>query len=50
MGLLKFLGVLSPAHINFFTAMKRGEKVGEDDQGNIYYRAKPRKGYKHERR
>lgn len=50
MGLLKFLGVLSPAHINLFTVLKRGEKVGEDDQGNIYYRAKPRKGYKRDRR
>jgi len=50
MGLLKFLGVLSPAHINVFTALKRGEKVGEDTLGNIYYRAKPRKGYKRERR
>lgn len=50
MGLLKFLGVLSPAHINFFTVLKRGEKIGEDDQGNIYYRAKPRKGYKLDRR
>lgn len=50
MGLLNFLGVMSPAHINLFTAMKRGEKVGEDALGNAYYRAKPRKGYKRERR
>ena len=50
MGLLNFLGVMSPAHINLFTAMKRGEKVGEDSCGNIYYRAKPRKGYKRDRR
>ena len=50
MGLLKFLGVLSPAHINLFTALKGGEKVGEDALGNSYYRAKPRKGYKRERR
>lgn len=50
MGLLKFLGVLSPAHINFFTWAKRGERVGQDSTGNIYYRARPRKGYKRERR
>ena len=50
MGLLKFLGVLSPAHINLFTALKGGDKVGADDYGNTYYRAKPRKGYKRERR
>jgi len=50
MGLLKFLGVLSPAHINLFTILKRGEKMGEDVSGNIYYRAKPRKGYVRERR
>ncbi len=50
MGLLKFLGVLSPAHINLFTALKGGEKVGTDALGNTYYRAKPRKGYKRERR
>ncbi len=50
MSLLKFLGVLSPAHINLFTALKAGEKVGEDSLGNSYYRAKPRKGYKRERR
>ena len=39
MGLLKFLGVLSPAHINLFTALKGGDKVGADDYGNTYYRA-----------
>lgn len=50
MSLLKFLGVMSPAHINFFNAVKRGEKVGEDTFGNAYYRGKPRKGYKRERR
>jgi NADH:ubiquinone oxidoreductase subunit len=50
MGLLSLLGVLSPAHINLFTALKGGEKVGEDALGNTYYRAKPRKGYKRERR
>ena len=50
MGLLKFLGVLSPAHINFFTWAHRGEQVGQDSSGNAYYRGRPRKGYKRERR
>lgn len=50
MGLLNFLGALSPAHINFFTWASRGQKVGQDQLGNIYYRAKPRPGYKRERR
>lgn len=49
MGLLKFLGSLSPAHINLFTALS-GQRVGEDSMGNVYYRAKPRPGYKRERR
>ena len=50
MGLLKFLGVLSPLHINTFTAFSRGEKIGEDMFGNVYHRAPARKGYKRERR
>lgn len=50
MGLLKYLSVLSPAHINLFTFLKKGEKVGVDDFGNTYYRAKPRTGYKRDRR
>ena len=50
MGLLSFLGVLSPAHINFFTAFKKKERVGEDEYGNVYYVAKARPGYKRERR
>jgi len=50
MGLLKFFGVLSPLHINFFTWTSRGEKVGQDVFDNTYYRAKPRQGYKRERR
>lgn len=50
MGLFKFLGVLSPAHINFFTMFSSGEKVGSDSFENTYYRAKPRPGYKRERR
>lgn len=50
MSILKFLSVLSPAHINFFTWAKRGDKVGTDALGNTYYRIKPRAGYKRERR
>jgi NADH:ubiquinone oxidoreductase subunit len=50
MGFLKFLGVLSPAHIHLFTATSRGQRVGEDSLGNVYYRAKARSGYKRERR
>lgn len=50
MGFFSFLGVLSPAHINLFTMSKGGKPVGEDQLGNKYYRANPRKGYKRERR
>ena len=50
MGLLNFLGVLSPAHISFFTLAYRGKKVGQDPHGNIYYTGRARKGYKRERR
>lgn len=54
MGLLspiaRFLGSLSPAHIYLVTLMSGAKRVGTDAQGNVYYRAKPRKGYKHERR
>lgn len=50
MGLLKFLGALSPAHIGFFTLASGGARVGVDAAGNVYYRAKPRPGYKRERR
>ena len=50
MKLLQLLGVLSPAHINFFTWRKGGKSVGQDQFGNKYYRAKPRPGYKRERR
>jgi NADH:ubiquinone oxidoreductase subunit len=50
MGLFKSiartLGVLSPTYLIF----TRGEKVGIDQLGNTYYRAKPRPGYKRERR
>ncbi len=50
MGLLSFLGALSPAHITAFTWMSGGTSVGTDQAGNKYYRAKPRPGYKRERR
>jgi NADH:ubiquinone oxidoreductase subunit len=50
MGLFKFLGTLSPAHITCFTWMKGGASVGSDSLGNRYYRSKPRPGYKRERR
>lgn len=50
MGLLKFLGALSPVHINVFTMLSGGQRVGKDTLGNIYYRAKARPGYKRERR
>tara|TARA_R110002072_G_scaffold46570_3_gene128731 strand:- start:562 stop:957 length:396 start_codon:yes stop_codon:yes gene_type:complete len=50
MGIFSFLGVLSPAHIQFFTATKRGKKIGVDQLGNTYYEAPARKGYKRNRR
>lgn len=50
MGLLNFLGALSPAHINWVTMFGGAHKVGSDQNGNKYYRAKARPGYKRERR
>lgn len=50
MGLLRFLGALSPAHIGFFTLVSGGSRVGADTIGNVYFRAKARPGYKRERR
>jgi NADH:ubiquinone oxidoreductase subunit len=50
MGLFSFLGVLSPAHITLVTLFSGSTRVGVDDFGHKYYRAKPRKGYKYERR
>ena len=54
MGLLSpivnLLGVLSPIHIHFVTLVTGATAVGTDPYGNKYYRAKPRKGYKRERR
>ncbi|MEM7679692.1 MAG: NADH:ubiquinone oxidoreductase subunit NDUFA12 [Pseudomonadota bacterium] len=50
MGFFSFLGVLSPAHISFFTWIYGGKRVGEDDFGNRYYEGKARPGYKRPRR
>lgn len=50
MSVFSFLGVLSSAHINFSTFFGRFRKIGEDGAGNRYYTAKPRPGYKNERR
>lgn len=44
------LGTASPVHIRFVTLVTGAHFVGEDALGNKYYRAKPRKGYKRERR
>lgn len=50
MGLFSFLGVLSPVHMGFTKILSRAKFVGRDMMGNKYYRAKPRKGYKRDRR
>ena len=50
MGLFSFLGVLSPVHIGMVTLLRGGRSVGRDAVGNRYYRARPRKGYRHDRR
>lgn len=44
------LGVMSPIHIHFVTLVTGASLVSTDMYGNKYYRAKPRKGYKRERR
>ncbi len=43
------LSVLSPVSF-LLTVWRKGEFVGEDQVGNRYFRANPRKGYKHEQR
>lgn len=48
--LFNFLGVLSPAHISFFTLAYRGQRVGVDVYGNRYFQGRPRKGYTRPRR
>lgn len=50
MGLFSFLGVLSPVHMGFVKILSRAKYVGQDASGNKYYKAKPRKGYKRDRR
>ena len=50
MGLLSFLGVLSPAHIGLARLVSGAKYVGSDDSGNRYYSAKPRPGYRRARR
>lgn len=50
MALLDFLGVLSPAHIQWFNAFHAKKMVGKDGFGNKYYIGKARKGYDRERR
>jgi len=50
---MKFLrsifSVLSPVSF-LLMVWRKGEYVGTDQVGNKYYRADPRKGYKHEQR
>ena len=47
---ISFLGVQSPAYTTYLKIFGGSKFVGEDQLGNKYYRAKPRKGYKKERR
>jgi len=44
------LGHRSSVHIRFVTWITGASCIGADSEGNKYYRAKPRKGYKRERR
>lgn len=48
--LISYLGVLSPFHIQMVTLFSGAKKVGQDPFGNTYYKAKPRPGYKRDRR
>jgi NADH:ubiquinone oxidoreductase subunit len=50
MGLFRIFGVLSPAHMIWARLSSGARKVGTDQYGNRYYRARPRRGYKKERR
>ncbi len=50
MGILNFLGALSPAYTMWVTWLPGAQKTGQDHLGNVYYRAKPRRGYKRDRR
>ena len=48
--LFKIIGVQSPAYTIWQRFTSGAKFVGTDSLGNRYYRAKPRKGYKYERR
>ena len=48
--LFRYLSVHSPAHIGLVTLLSGAKKVGTDSLGNRYYTARPRKGYKRNRR
>ena len=50
MKLLRLLGALSPVHISLFSFFSGGKFVGKDGLGNKYYKGKPRKGYRREKR
>ena len=50
MGLFKYLGVLSPASMQITKLFSGAKPVGKDTYGNKYFTAKPRKGYKRDRR
>ncbi len=50
MGILSFLGVLSPVHMVWIRAWTGARLVGTDQHGNRYYEAKPRPGYSFTRR
>lgn len=50
MGLLRFFGVLSTAHIGWLTRFGGAKLVGHDSSGNRYYSGSPRKGYNRDRR
>lgn len=50
MGFFRFLGVLSPVSMSWFSLTHSKKLVGTDGMGNRYYEGKPRKGYKLTRR
>lgn len=50
MGLFSILSPLSPVHIWWVTLTSGAKLVGQDQFGNKYYEAKPRKGYSYTRR
>ena len=50
MGLLRLLGVLSPAHMFITKILNCARHVGTDPYGNHYYTARAIKGYTRERR